>query len=252
MREEEKKNGEIYMKIFPAIDLRGGKVVRLTKGDYDKMDIYSGDPRSVAEGFVQKGAKYLHTVDLDGAKDGAFANLEAIRSLCDVKELFVQAGGGVRNEKRVLELLEAGVSRVILGTVAVKNYAFTKEMALKYGEKIAVGVDARDGRVAVSGWLETTEVDSMEFCEMLRDDGVKTVIYTDISRDGMMQGANLDAYERLSRLKGLDVVASGGITYMEEISKLKEMGMYGAILGKALYEGLLDLEEAIVAAEVNK
>ncbi len=237
------------MKIFPAIDLRGGKVVRLTKGDYDKMDIYSGDPRSVAARFLQKGAKYLHTVDLDGAKGGDLANLSAIKSICEEKSLFVQAGGGVRDEKRILKLLESGVARVILGTVAVKNYAFTKEMAQKYGEKIAVGVDARDGRVAVEGWLETTQVDSMEFCERLRDDGVKTVIYTDISRDGMMRGANIEAYERLSRLQGLDVVASGGITYMDEISKLKAMGIYGAILGKALYEGILKLEEAIIAAE---
>ncbi|MGI5898989.1 MAG: 1-(5-phosphoribosyl)-5-[(5-phosphoribosylamino)methylideneamino]imidazole-4-carboxamide isomerase [Christensenellales bacterium] len=240
------------MKIFPAIDLRSSKVVRLTKGDYEKMDVYSSDPKSVAASFEKKGASYLHVVDLDGARDGAFANLEAVKSICEVKDLFVQCGGGVRDENRIIELLEVGVSRAILGTVAVRNYAFAKEMARKYGDKIAVGVDAIDGRVAVAGWLETTQVDSMEFCERLRDDGVKTVIYTDISRDGMMQGTNLRAYERLCGLKGLDVVASGGITYIEEIKKLSEMGIYGAILGKALYEGLLNLEEALTAAEDKK
>ena len=237
------------MIIFPAIDLRGGNVVRLSEGDYDRMNIYASDPAEIAASFAANGATHLHAVDLDGAKDGVPANFAAIKAICACEKLFVQASGGVRDERRIADLLEIGVQRVILGTVAVKDYAFTKSMVKKYGGKIAIGVDARDGKVAVGGWLETTDVPSMEFCERLRDDGVSTVIYTDISRDGMMQGANISAYEKLSELRGLDIVASGGITFMEEITQLKKLGIYGAILGKALYEGLLDLEKAISEAQ---
>lgn len=233
------------MRIFPAIDLRGSKVVRLTEGDYGRMDTYSDNPAQIAEEFSGCGAKYLHMVDLDGAKDGVHANLSAMKAVCGVKGLFVQASGGVRDEKRLCDLLNIGVGRVILGTAAINNYPFVEAMAAKYGEKIAVGVDAKGGKVAIRGWTEVTDVDAMDFCKKLRDDGISTVIYTDISRDGMMQGANISAYEKLSQISGLNIIASGGITFESEIARLKDSGIYGAILGKALYEGKLNLKRAI-------
>ena len=172
------------MKIFPAIDLRDGKAVRLYQGDYDQMTVYSEDPVDVARSFKEKGASYLHLVDLDGAKDGQLVNFETIRRIVEEVDLFVEVGGGIRDEKRICQYLDLGVGRVILGTIAVKEPEFLKEMVGKYGEKIAVGVDARDGYVAINGWKEITAQESFSFCKYLRDMGVKTVIYTDISRDG--------------------------------------------------------------------
>ncbi|MEA4892606.1 MAG: 1-(5-phosphoribosyl)-5-[(5-phosphoribosylamino)methylideneamino]imidazole-4-carboxamide isomerase [Peptococcaceae bacterium] len=237
------------MEIFPAIDLRDGKVVRLREGDYRQMKVYGSDPLEAAESFRAKGASHLHVVDLDGAKDGSTANFQVISRIAARGGLFIQAGGGIRNEERLSRYLEAGVSRVILGTAAVKDPPFLRAMAEKYGEKVAVGVDAREGRVAVAGWLEVTELDSLEFCRRLAELGVKTIIYTDISRDGRMEGANLEACRALSAIGGLKVVASGGITFEEEIAALKKMGCYGAILGKALYENKLDLNRAIALAK---
>ena len=236
------------MEIFPAIDLRGGQVVRLKEGDYGQMKVYSPDPVEMARRFKAQGAANLHVVDLDGAKDGAPANFEVISRIAGEAGLFIQVGGGIRDEERVRRYLKAGVGRVILGTAAVKNPPFLRAMVEKYGEKIAVGVDARDGRVAVSGWLEVTELDSLEFCRRLAALDVKTVIYPDIARDGRMEGTNLEAYRALRAIEGLDVVASGGISFEEEILALKEMGNYGAILGKALYENKLDLDRAISLA----
>lgn len=235
------------MELFPAIDLRNGQAVRLFQGDYDQMTVYSEDPVQIARGFKKKGAKNLHLVDLDGAKDGKLVNFETIRRIVLEVDLFVEVGGGIRDEERIRQYLELGVGRVILGTVAVKEPEFLKAMVTKYGSRIAVGVDARDGYVAINGWKEVTEQKSMEFCQYLRDIGVKTIIYTDISKDGGLQGTNLEAYEALSRIEGLDIVASGGISYEHEITVLKEK-VYGAILGKALYSGMLDLERAIKLA----
>ena len=236
------------MEIFPAIDLRGGQVVRLKEGDYGQMKVYSPDPVEMARRFKAQGAANLHVVDLDGAKDGAPANFEVISRIAGEAGLFIQVGGGIRDDERVRRYLKASVGRVILGTAAVKNPPFLRAMVEKYGEKIAVGVDARDGRVAVSGWLEVTELDSLEFCRRLAALGVKTVIYTDIARDGRMEGTNLEAYRALRAIEGLDVVASGGISFEEEILALKEMGNYGAILGKALYENKLDLGRTVSLA----
>ncbi len=233
------------MRVFPAIDLRGGNVVRLSEGDFGRMNIYGENPAETAKRFFSAGARYLHTVDLDGAKDGAPANTAAIREICEATDMFVQTGGGIRDEMRIERLLEAGVSRVILGTAAIRDFDFTKRMTEKYGEKIAVGVDAKDGSVRVSGWLEDSGIDAFQFCRRLRDAGVKTVIYTDISRDGMLGGCNLAAYERLAEIQGLDIIASGGVTFESEIIALREMGTYGVILGKALYEGKLELSRAI-------
>ena len=239
------------MQIFPATDILGGKVVRLTKGDYNQVKIYADSPAEMALEFMKDGATNLHMVDLDGAKDGAPVNFEAIREAAKIKDLFIEVGGGIRDMKRVEDYLSLGVKRVILGTAAIRNYPFVEEAVKEFGNAIAVGVDAKDGFVAVSGWQETTSVKSVEFCKKLRDTGVATVIYTDISKDGMLSGTNLEVYAELSEIKGLDIVASGGITYVNEIEKLRDMNIYGAIVGKAVYEGKLSLKDALKAAEVK-
>ncbi|MBR3780304.1 MAG: 1-(5-phosphoribosyl)-5-[Clostridia bacterium] len=239
------------MQIFPATDILGGKVVRLTKGDYNQVKIYADSPAEMALEFMKDGATNLHMVDLDGAKDGAPVNFEAIREAAKIKDLFIEVGGGIRDMKRVEDYLSLGVKRVILGTAAIRNYPFVEEAVKEFGNAIAVGVDAKDGFVAVSGWQETTSVKSVEFCKKLRDTGVATVIYTDISKDGMLSGTNLEVYSELSEIKGLDIVASGGITFVNEIEKLRDMNIYGAIVGKAVYEGKLSLKDALKAAEVK-
>ena len=233
------------MQIFPAIDLSGGKVVRLYQGDYDKMTVYGADPCAVARDFIAAGAKYLHVVDLDGAKDGTLANFESIAALAKQGGLYIEVGGGIRTEERIQKYLDLGVGRCILGTVAVKDFDFTARMAQKYGDKIAVGVDAKDGYVAVSGWLEVSREKGVDFCRRLRDAGVQTVIYTDISRDGAEQGTNLALYRELAKINGLNITASGGVSSMEELKELQTIGTHAAILGKALYTGRLDLAQVI-------
>lgn len=236
------------MKIFPAIDLMGGQAVRLMQGDYAKKTVYSDSPVSVAASFAECGASCLHLVDLDGAKDGTLANFDTVRQILSATGMFAEIGGGVRTEERILRYLDAGAGRVILGTAAIRDPDFTARMVSKYGERIAVGVDARDGFVATDGWLNTSSTDSFAFCRTLREMGVSTVIYTDIACDGAMRGTNLPAYERLSGIEGLNVVASGGVSSLSEIRKLSAMNLAGAILGKALYTGALDLREALAAA----
>ena len=236
------------MIIYPAVDLRGGRAVRLTKGDYDQMKVYDDDPAGVARGFRDAGATHLHVVDLDGARLGVPQNGETIRALTGAG-LFTEVGGGIRDEARICEYLSGGVSRVILGTIAVQDFGFVERMVRKYGGKIAVGVDARDGFVAVSGWEETTRLTGVDFCRRLRDAGVKTVIYTDIGRDGCLSGANLPLYRELSAIEGLDVIASGGVSFESDVSALAKMQMHGAIIGKALYEGKLNLERCIRLAK---
>ena len=231
--------------IFPAIDLIGGRVVRLFQGDYDKETVYSDDPCAIARSFVEAGAKNLHLVDLDGARDGTTANFASVEALARQGGLYIELGGGIRSEERIERYLSLGVSRCILGTIAVKDFAFTAEMARKYGDKIAVGVDARDGYVAINGWKELSSETGLDFCRRLRDAGVKTVIYTDISRDGAGKGTNLEVYEALSRIEGLRVTASGGVGSIEEIAALERMGVSAAILGKAIYSGQLELSEVI-------
>ena len=230
------------MQIFPAIDLRGGQVVRLYQGDYDQMTVYGSDPCAVARDFLAAGAKYLHVVDLDGAKDGTLANFESIAAIARQGGLYIEVGGGIRDEARIRQYLDLGVGRCILGTIAVKDFAFTERMAKKYGDRIAVGVDARDGFVAVSGWKELSAERGVDFCRRLRDAGVQTVIYTDISRDGAEQGTNLDLYRELATIDGLDITASGGVSSLTELRELQRIGTKAAILGKALYTGRLDLK----------
>ena len=237
------------MEIFPAIDIRGGKVVRLTEGDYGRMTVYGDSPETTAQDFIAQGARNLHVVDLDGAKDGTTANFDVISSLASYKELFIEVGGGIRNLERIKAYLDLGVSRVIIGTAAVRDYSLVERAVELYGDKIAVGVDAKNGFVAVSGWQEITDIDSVEFCKKLRSTGVKTVIYTDISKDGVLQGTNLDIYKKLAEIDGLDIVASGGITYLNEIETLRDYGTYAAIVGKAVYAGKLSLPEVIKTAD---
>ena len=237
------------MQIFPAIDLRGGQVVRLYQGDYDRETVYAADPCAVARSFLAAGAKYLHVVDLDGARDGMLANFETVAAIVKQGGLYIEVGGGIRTEDRIRRYLDLGVGRCILGTIAVKDFAFTERMARTYGDRIAVGVDARDGYVAVSGWKELSAERGVDFCRRLRDAGVKTVIYTDISRDGAEAGTNLDLYRELSEIQGLDITASGGVSSIEELKELQRIGTRAAILGKALYTGRLDLKTVI--AEVG-
>lgn len=235
------------MQIYPAIDLRGGRVVRLKQGDYDRMTVYEGDPVEIAEGFIHAGATCLHAVDLDGAKDGNPKNRAAIGELCKTG-LFTEVGGGMRTEHDIAETLALGVNRVILGTAAVEDFAFTERMAEKYGERIAVGVDVKDGFVAIHGWKQVTSIAGFDFCQKLAGAGIRTVIYTDISRDGLLEGTNLAAYERLKTIAGLDVIASGGIAFEQEIAALRNLNVYGAIVGKALYEGKLSLPRVLKIA----
>jgi phosphoribosylformimino-5-aminoimidazole carboxamide ribotide isomerase len=236
------------MLIYPAIDLRAGRVVRLAQGDYDRMTIYAEDPAEVAQGFVRSGAKYLHAVDLDGARDGSPQNRSAVAELCRLP-LFVELGGGIRTQADVENALALGVSRVILGTVAAEDFPLTQRMARLYGEKIAVGVDVKDGKVAVRGWREMTDLTGYDFCRRLADAGISAVIYTDISHDGLLMGANLAAYEELQSIGGLNVVASGGIAYEREIAALRKLGTYGVIIGKALYTGKLSLTRVLKIAQ---
>ena len=233
------------MQIFPAIDLSGGQVVRLYQGDYDQMTVYGQDPCAAARTFLEAGAKYLHLVDLDGARDGTTANFDSIAAIARQGGLYIEVGGGIRTEDRIRQYLDLGVGRCILGTIAVNDFAFTERMAQKYGGRIAVGVDARDGYVAVNGWKELSRERGVDFCRRLRDAGVRTVIYTDISRDGAEQGTNLEVYRELADISGLDITASGGVSSLEELRALRDMGTRAAILGKALYTGRLDLKTVL-------
>lgn len=236
------------MKIFPAIDLRDGRVVRLSEGDYERMDVYGSDPVQVMETFIEQGATQLHVVDLDGAKGDGQRNLSVIERIVKRGGLFAQVGGGARDEACVKRYLDIGVNRVIVGTMAVQQPDLTESLAAKYPGQIAVGVDARDGRVAIHGWRELTDLDSFQFMHWLPSIGVETAIYTDISKDGMLSGASLYVYKELRGIAGLRVIASGGVSFETDIIALRDYGLHGAIIGKALYEGKLDLRRAIALA----
>lgn len=237
------------MLIFPAIDIIEGKAVRLTQGDYDKVKNYAVTPVQAAKSFKENGASCMHVVDLDGAKSGKADNAQTIEKIVRQNDMFVEVGGGIRTEEQIKRYLDCGVKRVILGTVAIRNFNFVEQMIYKYGEAISVGVDTLNGKVAINGWKEITEIDSLEFCRRLESVGLNHVIYTDISRDGGLKGTNLDVYKVLRQTLSLKITASGGITYVDELQKLKKIGIYGAILGKALYEGKLDLKEAVRLVE---
>ena len=237
------------MKIFPAIDLYDGKAVRLLKGDYNNMTVYSENPEKVAQDFKKCGAEYIHIVDLEGAKYGKTQNLPVIEKILASTGLFAEVGGGIRSIETVEKYLSIGVKRVILGTAAVTDADFLKTAVLKYGDKIAVGADIKDGYVAIKGWVEKSEYPLYDFCEMLKKTGVKTVICTDVSKDGAMQGTNLELYSDLSKNFDMNIIASGGISKIDDIKRLSQLGIYGAIIGKAYYIGAIDLKEAIEVAK---
>lgn len=237
------------MNIFPAIDLYDKKAVRLYKGNYEEMTVYSENPIEIAYDFESKGAKFIHMVDLEGAKNGTTPNIEIVKEVATKTSLFVEIGGGIRNIETVEKYLNAGVSRVILGTSAVTDESFLKEAVSKYQEKIAVGADIKDGYIAIKGWIEKSQYSLDEFLSKMQKLGVKTVICTDISKDGAMKGTNLALYKELSEKYSLNIIASGGVSTIEDIKSLREMNLYGAIIGKAYYIGAIDLKEAI---EVSK
>ena len=237
------------MKIFPAVDLLGGKAVRLYKGDYNEVTVYNENPLAVAKEFEAKGARCIHLVDLEGAKTGGTPHMDVIRSIAANTTLFTEVGGGIRDMETVEAYLKIGVSRVILGTAAVTDEAFLTEAVQKYGERIAVGIDLKDGYVAIKGWTENSQYTGEAFFEKMQKLGVKTVICTDISKDGAMKGTNRELYKELSEKFSVDIVASGGVSSIDDIKALREMDLYGAIIGKAYYIGAIDLAQAIEVAK---
>ena len=233
------------MIIIPAIDLYECKAVRLYKGDYAQMTVYSEHPEEIAKDFAAKGATHAHLVDLEGAKSGATPNLDTVLRIKAAADLFCEIGGGIRSMETVKTYLDAGLDRVILGTAAVEDPAFLRTAVDAYGGKIAVGVDVRDGFVAIKGWTEKSALGFMDFCRELESIGVKTLICTDISRDGAMRGTNREMYRQLSESLGLQITASGGVSTLEDVESLRKMNLYGAIIGKAYYTGAIDLKKAV-------
>lgn len=237
------------MIVLPAIDLVDKKAVRLLKGDYDKMTVYSDNPIEIAKDFENKGAKYIHIVDLEGAKDGTTPNIDVVSQIAKETDLFVEVGGGIRNIETVEKYIHTGVSRVILGTSAVTDEEFLKKAVEKYGEKIAVGADIKDGFIAIKGWLEKSDVTVDVFFKKMQKMGVDNIICTDISKDGAMKGTNRQLYRELSEKYSLKITASGGVSSIDDVKALRKMNLYGAIIGKAYYIGAIDLKEALEVAK---
>ena len=237
------------MVIYPAIDLYGSKAVRLYKGDYAQMTVYNDDPTAVARDFLACGATHIHLVDLEGAKEGTSPNLATICKLKKETGLFCQTGGGIRTMEEIDRRLDAGIDRVILGTAAVTEKGFVEAAVAKHGEKIALGMDIRDGFVAIRGWTEKTSLEAFAFCKQMADVGVKTLICTDISKDGAMQGANHELYRQLKEQFAMQIIASGGVSSLEDVTRLAAMDIHGAIIGKAYYTGAINLKEAIEVAK---
>lgn len=237
------------MIIFPAIDLFDSKAVRLFKGDYNKMTVYSENPIETAKDFEAQGATHIHIVDLEGAKSGQTPNMDTVRKIINGCNLFTEIGGGIRSMEVIDRYIEAGADRVILGTAAVKDQRLVASAAEKYGDKIAVGIDIKDGFAAISGWTEKSDYDFLSFGEQMQKLGVKTLICTDISKDGAMQGTNHSLYSELSEKLKINIVASGGVSSIEDVKKLRSLNLYGAIIGKAYYTGAISLKEAIEVAK---
>jgi phosphoribosylformimino-5-aminoimidazole carboxamide ribotide isomerase len=237
------------MLIYPAIDLYGGKAVRLYKGDYAQMTIYNDNPVEVAKDFTACGASCIHLVDLEGAKNGTTPNFETVTAIKAETGLFCEIGGGIRSMETIDRYLSAGVDRVILGTAAVTEPGFVEAAVAKYGEKIAVGIDIKDGFVAIKGWTVKSEENAFDFCEKMQKIGVKTLICTDISKDGAMQGTNHDLYRQLSEQFQMNIIASGGVSSLEDVERLAKLSIHGAIVGKAYYTGAVDLKKAIEVAK---
>ena len=233
------------MIIFPAIDIKDGRCVRLTQGRFDQVSIYNDNPAEVARLWESMGAQYIHLVDLDGAKDGSPASRDMVKSVIDAVDIPVQVGGGIRSLERADQLIELGARRIILGTAAVNDRELTQAVAERYPGRTAVSVDAVNGMAAVNGWAKVSDTDVLDICTFMQEIGINTLIYTDILMDGMLKGPNFGEYERLMRETSLDIIASGGVTTKEDITRLAKMGIYGAIVGKALYDEKIDLKEAI-------
>jgi len=236
------------MNIFPAIDLCGGQAVRLLRGDYARMTVYDADPLNTALRFEEAGAKYLHMVDLEGAKTGGTPNSAVVRRIARGTGLFIELGGGIRSMDVIEEYLAMGVRRVILGTAAIADEAFTRRAVEKYGAAVAVSADVKEGRIAIRGWTEQSAVALDAFCERFQRMGVQTMICTDIARDGAMQGTNRALYRDLQARYDMNIIASGGVSSMEDVRALAQLGLYGAIIGKAYYTGAIDLKQAIEVA----
>ena len=237
------------MLILPAIDLYDKKAVRLYKGDYNEMTVYSNNPIEIARKFQECGATFIHMVDLEGAKNGTTPNIDVVKSIAENTSLFVEIGGGIRNMETVDKYLSCGVDRVILGTAAVTDEAFLREALKKHGDKIAVGADVKDGKIAIKGWLENSEYTLFEFVEKMQSLGVKNIICTDISKDGAMRGTNLELYSELSKKFTIDITASGGVSSLDDVKKLAAMDIYGALIGTAYYTGAINLSEAAEAVK---
>ena len=237
------------MNIFPAIDLYEGKAVRLFKGDYAQMTVYSDNPSEIGIDFANAGAGYIHIVDLEGAKFASTPNFDTVLAIKENSGLFCEIGGGIRTMEVIDKYLGAGIDRVILGTAAVTSPGFAKEAVTKYGEKIAVGIDIKDGYVAIKGWTEKSELNAFDFCQKMQDIGVRTIICTDISKDGAMIGTNRALYKEMSEKFNIQITASGGVSTIDDVKALAAMKLYGAIIGKAYYTGAIDLKEAIEASK---
>ncbi len=237
------------MKLFPAIDLYEKKAVRLLHGDYQKMTVYGNDPLAIAHRFAELGADSIHLVDLEGAKDGTTPNIEIVESIAKNTDLFTEIGGGIRNMKTASRYIESGVDRIILGTAAVTDEPFLIEAIRNFGDKVSVGVDLKDGYVAIKGWTETGELTADEFCKRMQTLGIRHIVCTDISRDGAMRGTNLALYRDLSQKFNMAITASGGVSSLDDVKALCEMNLYGAIIGKAYYTGAIDLREALEVAK---
>ena len=234
------------MIIFPAIDIKDKKCVRLTQGDFDKVNVYGEDPSLMAKKWAGYGAEFIHVVNLNGSRDEVGINDETLAKVAKSVDVPIQVGGGIRDEKRVKELLDLGINRVIVGTMAIENKELLKELIEKYGnDKIVVSIDAKNGKVATHGWEKVSDIDSVDLCKELEQIGVKTIVYTDISKDGMLEGPNFDIYKELSQKTSLDIIASGGVTSIDDVKRLLDMNMYGAIIGKALYDNRIDLKEVL-------
>lgn len=233
------------MIIFPAIDILDSKCVRLIQGDYEQEVVYDDNPVQMAKKWEEKGAEFIHIVDLNGAKSGESVNKQIITKIAKTVNVPIQVGGGIRTLDTVHDYIESGVSRVIIGTAAVTDRAFLKDAVVKYGEKVAVSLDARNGYIATDGWTDTSEVKALDLVKELEEIGVKTIVYTDIAKDGMLQGPNLEEQRAINEATTIDVIASGGVTTVEDVESLRKLDLYGCIIGKALYDGKLNFEDVV-------
>jgi len=237
------------MILFPAIDIKDNQCVRLIQGRLDEVTIYSKNPLEIAQGFVSQGAEYLHLVDLNGASNESLINLPTLKNIISNLSIPIQVGGGIRSLDTVRALLKIGVTRVIVGTLAIENIQLLKELVTLYPDQIIVSIDAKKGKVATRGWQVVTNIEALDLCQILEGVGIKTIVYTDIAKDGMLEGPNFDDYTRLSKQTNLNIIASGGISSLDDLKKLSQMGLYGTIIGKALYEHKFTLKEALLCLQ---